>query len=208
MQIKIKHIEVKKSEKGSEYKIVEADNFRASVFKESKSGLLDGYDDLQVGNTVEVETSQSGKYTNVTKITLVKSEPTPQPIHDAFKYFEQTQMNRRTALMQSCATTQNHDVRSILNRAEDFVNWLEKDVMPQSTEEAQIFAPQQATGVSKKGTDVTEIGTLGELYTVCLDKWKMTPTAVLRALGAKTNTEIKATPQKAYEQIKNLKEIK
>ncbi len=72
-QIKVTHIEVKTSPNTKrEYKLVKADglNKQASVWFDNPA-----YDDIQVGNTLNVELEEKGQYLNITKATLVKSEP-------------------------------------------------------------------------------------------------------------------------------------
>ncbi len=116
MQIKIEHLEVKKGTTGKEYKIVQAGEFRASVW-----GDVEGYNALQVGNTVEVETKTQDKagktYINITKAVLVKSEPA---VDDTRRSIE-----RQTCLKTACENWAEHlPIDDCLEIADKMFNWL------------------------------------------------------------------------------------
>lgn len=118
-QIKVEHIEVKKSTNNKEYKIVQAGEFRASVW-----GDVEGYNDLQVGNTVEVETKTQDKagktYTNITKAVLVKSEPMPSGTDDTRRSIE-----RQTCLKTACENWAEHlPIDDCLEIADKMYEWI------------------------------------------------------------------------------------
>ncbi len=118
-QIKVANVEIKKSTKGQEYKLVQAADFKASVWKKGTKGdETEGYDDIKPGNTLEVETFQSDKgYTNITKAVLIKSEPVVDDTRSSIE--------RQTALKTACETLgQDAPVEAYTERADKFYEWL------------------------------------------------------------------------------------
>ncbi len=124
----------------------------------------DKYPLLQVGHNIELnyETREGEKYpvlVSVKEDTIEEAVKTEEKSQYTLKYFEQIQMNRRTALMQACAGYPHMKDEGLLNIAVIFVNWLEHGDIPQKTLEPLPATPQEATSVPFSGTDDPKIGT-------------------------------------------------
>ncbi len=174
MILTVTKFEDKTNDKGAWYEITDEKGKRHQLFGNKIPDLLSKRPLVQEGMTCKLIKVQNGfreydgkqianwETVDVELGTVAEAVKKEESSQYTYRYFEQMQMNRRTALMQAVQVYCTEGVRefSVLSIAEDFVNWLEKGEIPTNTPiaspvEAESPYPPVSDTKTPKGLDLT-----------------------------------------------------
>ena len=189
-----------------------------TILKDEAGTTISGFDaklkDLTPGTDIEVEIVVKGTYNNIKSWSLVTLAPgpggTPPAMDEAALKMRISAQNMRTALAQACrlAASGKITLEELDQYIERFNNLLTKGLpKPGRVSKAPASAPAGSVdedwgNMGRQGArDSGTITSIGQLFTVCLEDFKLTATQVVSELGHAKKEDITLPWPECYEII-------